>query len=151
MPVYSTTFNLRHPVNDLQAAQSYLDDGMMTPIIKGDSGIDAFTRDAITQISWNLANEESGTIDIETTRELGEDELGALSRWISGQNSDGLGEGFEQQEFANTFLADEYELEYGFYEDDEYYQNYDPPNEDDYWVMSSFDWTSNKYPLERIG
>ena len=40
-------------------------------------------------------------------RELTEQELEKLSDWISGQNSDGLGEGFEQQDFAESYFNPE--------------------------------------------
>ena len=39
-----------------------------------------------------------GCITIKTTGSLSEQEENALKNWICGQNSDGLGEGFEQQE-----------------------------------------------------
>jgi hypothetical protein len=117
---YQATGRLDHPVSDLSAARAYLDEPMeeymkycsedLVPVVH--------------TIRWDLATEQDWKVTLVTNRELTAEESKQVSSWISGQNSDGLGEGFEQQPFA----------EHGDDEDDE-------------WVMSSFDWQTNPCTL----
>jgi hypothetical protein len=60
-----------------------------------------------------------------THRPLTDEESKQISEWISGQNSDGLGEGFEQQSFAEI----------------------EGDDENDDWAMASFDWQTNPCTL----
>ena len=92
----------------------------------------------ISSIKWNLTDIDSGNITFKANRELTNEELDWVSNWVSGQNSDGLGEGFEQQDFAN----------YNVGEYDRYSDYYDDSEEE--WVMASFDWQTNDYKFERI-
>ena len=55
----------------------------------------------IRSIKWVLEGDQSGVIYIETCARLNRQGLSELKSWIDGQNSDGLGEGFEQQEFIS--------------------------------------------------
>ena len=68
---------------------------------------------------------------LQSLRLLNQDELDFVSSWITGQNSDGLGEGFEQQEFAWMPYDD----------DDDYYDDGE---------MASFDWQTNNYKLHLV-
>ena len=137
---YRTNFNLVAPVRDIEKANKYLQEDNMTEYLpdwcheveyNGDFG----DRKVVENIEWTLDTESTGHIDLIACRDLSEDELVKISEWVSGQNSDGLGEGFEQQPFAS-------------YYDDEC------DDEDDYedsYVMASFDWETNDYhftPLE---
>lgn len=145
---YKTDFNLTNPVTDLEAAREYLRDHDATFYFKNDDyGIDKQTRDDVFEVSWELENESSGYIIVKAWRELYDDELADISSWIAGQCSDGIGEGFEQQDFA-SYTDDEYYRElnnfYTWAEDDE-----EEPNEDDYFCMASFDWSTNDYALEK--
>ena len=54
----------------------------------------------VESILWFIGSPEGGTITVETNVELTSDEQNELSSWIKGQCSDGIGEAFEQQEFA---------------------------------------------------
>lgn len=45
-----------------------------------------------------LGGELFGKVEVEMTEPISQEGIGALKEWISGQNSDGLGEGFEQQD-----------------------------------------------------
>ena len=54
-------------------------------------------------IEWGFEEANSrlyGRVDVYLTEELTANETEALKGWISGQNSDGLGEGFEQREIS---------------------------------------------------
>lgn len=148
MMIYSTDFELTAPVIDIDEARRYLDRDDMTRFLK--DSVPSEIAEAIENIAWNLVDKRSGTIDLEANRELYDDELEAVSSWIKGQNADGLGESFEQQDFASYLDEDEYRRELDYFEryrdgDDE-----DEPDMDDYWVVSSFDWKSNDYELERV-
>ena len=120
---YITVFELKNPVIDFDEAANYLvEDNMLQyfdhPLAKD-----------IESIVWKLETEDSGIIELITKRKFDEDELLEVSDYVSGQNSDGLGEGFEQQDFAY----------YPIDEDDE---------DCDEYVMASFDWATNNYIFE---
>lgn len=141
---YVTPFTLTNPVFDLDAAQGYLTADNMTEYLIEDLD-DSCTcfqvpmshlKDKIISIVWNLKDDCSGQIELLTTEEIPQSELDQISDWVQGQCSDGLGEGFEQQDFA--FYEDQDDLT--DWEDDE-----DPIPCDDHWVMASFDWRTNKY------
>ena len=123
---YTTEFNLTNPIDDgaLRTANEYLQSDDMTQFIDED------LKPIVQSIKWVLDDEESGRVIVLANRELTTGESSRLSRWISGQCSDGLGEGFEQQPFATHESEDESE--------DEYYDDYEE---------SSFDWETNDYRL----
>lgn len=132
MYIYRTYFKLEAPVLDISEAQDYLSMDDMTEILKGHYPKLA---DYIINIKWILKDEDSGYIELETSREFTDSELSEMSDWVSGQNSDGLGEGFEQQDFAC------YRDENHDYEDDYY---------DDDYIEASFDWKTNEYKFELV-
>lgn len=131
---YYTDFVLDYPVNDFEAARDYLVAEDMTKYLIGSldyrKGMETLSEDDIVSIEWRLLDESRGKIILITTRKLTDTESKVISEWISGQNSDGLGEGFEQQDFATT------ELEEDYYDDE-----YEDP------MYSSFDWQTNNYKL----
>lgn len=56
----------------------------------------------LESIVWGFEifdNKLYGVTTVELAEPIDEDEINELREWISGQNSDGLGEGFEQQDF----------------------------------------------------
>lgn len=120
MFIYRTYFKLNNFVKDIEAAQDYLSDDDMTKYLINDSSNSLKSK--ISSIEWILDTEISGHIDLETTEKLTTEELKNISEWVSGQNSDGIGEGFEQQNFAS-------------YWDDE---------------CASFDWRTNAYKFEEL-
>ena len=72
----------------------------------------------VTKAEWSLASDERGNITIQTTRELTTNEIKEVSEWLAGQCSDGIGESFEQQDFACYYcdemtgdVYDDYDLE----------------------------------------
>ncbi len=128
---YKTDFHLEAPVNDFEAAQAYLSEDDMTQYIPDE------LKDVVKDVKWELEDEESGHISFKTTRELTAEESKKMSDWIDGQNSDGLGEGFEQQDFAISYY-DPYSGD-GPYTYDEYqreienrYDNLEPSEYADY-------------------
>ena len=90
--------------------------------------LDEHLREKVTKVEWNLEGTDGGTIDVEAKQELTPDELTELSDWIRGQCSDGLGESFEQRDFAQIY-------------------DYDDWGDEDWVGMISFDWESNNYKL----
>lgn len=135
--LYRTYFNLTNPVKDYEEARQYLIEDDMTKYMAGDSRIPYATFLKIKSIIWVLKDVDRGQIDLITTELLSDSELAGISEWVSGQNSDGLGEGFEQQDFACYEDRDSY--------DEDYYDEY----ADDF-VMCSFDWKTNDYIFELI-
>lgn len=133
--LYRTYFKLLAEVNDFEAARQYLIADDMTKYLIDDDCCSS-CKDKIKSIKWILRDESHGYIDLETTAELTSLELDSISDWVSGQNSDGLGEGFEQQDFA-------------CYDDSDYDDYYDDEDEGNSYgdtsVMASFDWQINSY------
>lgn len=123
---YRTGGTLTNPVNDLTAARAYLSNDDMTEYV-GDG-----LEEVVLHIQWDLYDESTWGVVVFTHRLLTDEESTALSSWISGQNSDGLGEGFEQQTFAEHFERDRY----GNIEED--------------IEMSSFDWQTNDCTLTLV-
>lgn len=126
--LYRTYFKLINPVIDFDEASKYLTEDSMIAYLKTDSRIPKELVNKLIDITWRLKTESSGCIDLLTKEELTTKELSFISDWVSGQNSDGLGEGFEQQDFA-------------CYPDEE--------DEDEY-IMASFDWETNDYEFTLI-
>ena len=135
--IYRTYFKLTNEVIDFEEAKRYLEEDDMTKYLNNDSRRPSSLQGAVSSINWILRDTQSGYIELQSNRELNNEELKWISDWVSGQNSDGLGEGFEQQDFANYCIRD-------YYVDDE-----DDYFEDD-WVMASFDWQTNDYKFERV-
>lgn len=129
---YETDFKLSNPVNDRTLAQGYLCEDDMTQYLDDDD------KKVVESIRWVLETPDSGTVQVTTKRPLTPEESTKISSWISGQNSDGLGEGFEQQDFALI------EIEEPYYDDetDEYHEGY--------YESAEFDWGTNTYPLRLV-
>lgn len=159
MYIYETKFKLTHPVNDLEAARKYLTEDPMIQYLddydlqragdpKSIRGL-SFEDGHITAIDWDLQTAASGVIRVTANRELLPVELVALSSWIKGQCSDGLGEGFEQKDFATHFDQEGYNRDW-----EEFCNTGDDDaeeiDEDCYYAESSFDWRTNDYKLELV-
>lgn len=136
MFTYRTYFNLTNAVNDFEEARKYLTEDNMTAYLKGDSRIPEDVRSAVDNIVWILKDIASGYIELTANRSLSTQELESISKFVSGQNSDGLGEGFEQQDFA-------------FYED-EGLVGYEGEEWDNEMITASFDWQTNNYLFEKV-
>ena len=131
---YKTDFSLECPVNDYNAAREYLLEDDMTKYLVDSLRDDNVKEEEIMKIKniqWKLQDTQSGYILLTTTDVLPNNVLSMISEWVSGQNSDGLGEGFEQQDFAE-------------YNPEDYYSY------DDEYCMASFDWKTNKYLFRRV-
>lgn len=133
---YETPFTLDFGVNDFEEAAAYLkEDGNMAKYL------DEPLKQIVTKITWELLTEDSGRIRVQTTRELTKQENDELADWICGQCTDGLGEGFEQQDFATLYF-------------DTYGDCYAPSEVDDYndyeIEVASFLGNSDAYSLTRV-
>ena len=74
-----------------------IDENNMAEYFYGNNGVSEKLRSA----EWDFERRNGelyGCITVQTTGPLTEDEEQDLKEWITGQNSDGLGEGFEQRE-----------------------------------------------------
>ena len=114
---YRIDFYLSDEVTDLEAAQKYLSSDDMTKYLKSDM---PNLQDTIQHIEWFLKEKDSGYIELTVSEELDELDLDNIKEWCDGQNSDGLGAGFSEQDFA-CYHSEEFE-EYYDDESGEYYQ-----------------------------
>ena len=119
MSNYQTEFNLVAPVNDFEAATAYLLEDDMIRYFRKDH---PDTGKYIDSIDWILKTHQSGVIDVVSTRHLTAEELDEVSEFVRAQNADGLGEGFEQEEFAMNDNGD----------------------------IASFDWENDGYIFEEV-
>lgn len=65
----------------------------------------------LTTIKWNI-DEDNETYTVTATyhhENINEEETERLRKWISGQNSDGLGESLEQQSINNKYYSLDWE------------------------------------------
>lgn len=104
--LYKTDFKLSAPIKeeDFEIAFNYLVEDEMA------NYVDDEVRTSLVSMRYVLTQLDRGTVFIVAKRELTEKELAILKQEIEGQNSDGLGEGFCSQGFA------EHETDNGEYE-----------------------------------
>jgi len=129
---YKTSGKLTHPVNDLNAAREFLREhgkGIHGYIYPDEA------KPGVHSVTWDLLDDQTWKVVLIADHELPVPQLRLLSEWISGQNSDGLGEGFEQQPFAEHW--DEHE-------------RWDEEREEAIGTMSSFDWETNPCTLTEV-
>lgn len=122
--LYGCNFVLRAPVLDVDKAQEYLDKYHkdMTEFFNEEVG----SYDAVvTNWRWYLTSDEDGVFIYETSRALTSTELGYLEEATEGQASDGIGEGFCQQEWSE-------------YEDPSYDPSWD--GDEPEWLLAEIDW-----------
>lgn len=98
MKVYKAYFKLITPVNNFIKAHQYLLHDSMKDYIENKT-----LKRKILLLEWYLIDEQYGYIMLYTKKELKQNELLEISDYVSGQNSDGLGEGFEGQNFGASF------------------------------------------------
>lgn len=138
---YKTNFNLECPVLDIQEANDYLQEDDMTKYLLDSLRNDKVTPEEIEKVEdiyWTMTSNDTGSIVLTANDKLLPATLDKISEWVSGQCSDGLGEGFEQQPFAN------YEDK-----DGDYYDGSEEEVEPE-WCMASFDWETNKYKFTQV-
>ena len=73
----------------------------MTKYLKEDESIPNEVREAVEHIEWWLTDPKHGYVTIKTNRKMSKEELLEISYFVKGENGDGLGESFEQRDFAN--------------------------------------------------
>ena len=119
---YQTNFKLLAKVNNFKAASKYLSEDNMTEYLLEDKSIPKTTKEKIKSIKWVLQANDHGYIILECNDKLDKSELSLISKFVSWQNENGLGEGFEQRDFACD------------------------KNDN----MASFDWKTNKYIFKQM-
>ena len=104
--LYKTDFKLSAPIKeeDFEIAFNYLVEDEMA------NYVDDEVKENLISMRYVLTQLDRGAVFIVVKRELTERELEILKQEIEGQNSDGLGEGFCSQDFA------EHETDNGEYE-----------------------------------
>lgn len=100
-PYDASNETILHHLNEINSElEDYQDfgDETMLDFLKKKEGVG----NKLTSLKWavcELDNKPFGYVEIEFTEDLTDTEISSLKDWISGQNSDGLGEGFEQRCF----------------------------------------------------
>lgn len=94
-----SAFAARHEdvIRQCFAEYNSIDENNMAEYFDGNNGVSEKLRSA----EWGFERRNGelyGCITVQTSGPLTEEEEQDLKEWISGQNSDGLGEGFEQRE-----------------------------------------------------
>ena len=144
--IYTTNFYLKNSVLDIDSANEYLHEDNMVNYLRSDF---KNLSNIFETLEWNLIDKQKGIITLTTNRLLNKEEGDKISKWINGQCSDGLGEGFEQQDFACYTERDEilYDLrKRGIYSIDLGCGEDEP--DDSYVIVCSFDWKNNDYELK---
>lgn len=94
MVKYIREFKLRVGVDDLKAANEYLQwDKMLRYFDEGP------LKEKLISVEWELKTPKTGEVTVIASSELTDEEIKEIEKEIDGQNSDGLGEGFCQQDF----------------------------------------------------
>lgn len=140
MPIYQTQGVLTGHIEaeNVVTADNYLREHDMTQFLDENAG-------PVEHIEWRLAPDgHQWTVTAFAPAPLTPDELKQLADWVSGQNSDGLGESFEQQDFAWEQSDDECGECDGCI-------NWDSCSDADMnGRMISFDWETNDCKFERV-
>ena len=101
--LYRTYFDLSDNIHDKHwmEARKYLDEDNMANYLPDELS------EKIILIQYDLITNNKGFINIISNALLTQEELIELKNELDGQNSDGLGEGFEQQEFAELHNSED--------------------------------------------
>lgn len=133
--IYRTDGHLKIavPEEKLEDAKKYLTEDDMTQYV------DPPLSEVVASVRWDLHDDGYHYhVEVITSRPLTESESKEMSSWISGQNSDGLGEGFEQHFELEEDCEDCYGCGAGWGCDDPSFQ------------MCSFDWETNDSTLRVV-
>lgn len=142
LAIYEVKGTLTHAIpEDVAAAQEYLTSDDMTQYLLDPTWGEKELIGKVGHIEWKLEGDGyHWSVRVYALRELTDDELRVLGEWVSGQNSDGLGEGFEQQDFAASDCGECWACE-----DRSGWGNAcEEPS------MCSFDWETNEHKFVRI-
>lgn len=135
---YRTRGRLVHPVSDLSLAREYLRTAHGDePIHMEQHVYPEHLRPLVHSADWDLLDEQTWQVTLVTHELLTDEQAAGLSDWICGQNSDGLGEGFEQQAFADCWPRNRW-------------GDIDDEQEDEHGFMASFDWQTNDCHLTLV-
>lgn len=130
---YGCPFELDASVSDIRQAQRYLDDDiqfMLQIFNERTTDSTGAMDDPIINWRWKLTSKDSGYFVYETYRKLTDQEIDNLGECTLGQASDGLGEGFAQQDFANYTV---------------YHRGRDGDDDYEDTVMASFKWKRHRH------
>ncbi len=145
--IYETRGTLTGTIEreNVATAQAYLTHDHDGAPMNMQQYLDPPLKELVVMLRWELnSNGHDYRVEAITTRDLTTDELKQLSSEVSGQNSDGLGESFEQQAFAE-------EAEDGECGDCENcYNGYTCDAGDEDYGMISFDWKTNDLAWTKI-
>jgi len=133
MPIYENKGTLTGTIEpeNVSEAQRYLQFNHDLTPADMEQYLDPPLKGVIDSLMWHLDHDgHHYRVVAFANRELSDAELEQLAGEVSGQNSDGLGEGFEQQGFAET--GEEWD------EDEETS------------TMISFDWKTNDSKFTRV-
>lgn len=145
MPIYEMKGHLtgtiegEAAIRDAQHYLQFMSDDDSEPA-NMEQYLDPPLNEVVEDLRWHLdSNGHDYRVVAFATRDLTQDELKKLGSEVSGQNSDGLGEGFEQQDFAeqDAECGECHGCENGF-------------GCDEYGGMISFDWETNPHEFVRI-
>lgn len=141
----NTKYYIKSTVTGSQSYETYTDDITAAHLTEWSDEIKEFLENEKTELAQYIDDRYSciqgvvteiyvgvtvingemyGLTEITATRELSEDEKEALCQYLSGQFSDGWGEGVEQREFTTEKGTEEEEI-YDEEEDETYYEEYD--------------------------
>ena len=113
---YQLEFKLSEPLRfeHLEEANEYLHDNDMTQFFTCEfrSPEQQAMKDILAHVEWKLKDVNGGVVDIITSSPLTDRQKNLVYGEILGQNTDGLGEGFEQQDFANWREEEERYIEW---------------------------------------
>ena len=100
MKKYCCKFDLSKGLKDFERAKKYVGDG--------DTNFAEYAElPFVKTIKFYLENVEGGRIDIESENTLSKKEKDLIENYISGQCTDGIGEGLEQHYNVAMFISDE--------------------------------------------
>lgn len=135
MAQYIGKLSLSHPILNRKMTQDYIDQVDMLDIMKNYRGESfAEERQSLTRFQWVVTSADTIDVTVESTKELSPEFIQELNSEIDFQNSDGLGESLEQQDFA--------------WSDDTYFDHI----LNDYEVVggASTNWTDDKIKLQKV-
>ena len=135
MVQYIAKLSLSHPILNKKMTQDYIDQVDILDIMKNYRGETfAAERQSLTRFQWVVTSTDTIDVVVESTNELSPEFIKELNSEIDFQNSDGLGESLEQQDFA--------------WSDDTYFDKI----LNDYEVVggASTDWTDDTIKLQKV-
>lgn len=149
--VYETSFGLREPVLDVDAARCFaLNNRLIVKFKRGNSRVPNELYEKVFDISLLFEDRIVGRIEVETEDYLTDKEKEIMSEWLQHELSDGFKDTFGS-EFIERWFADydanKYEKSYGIaFNSPAVMRDPEEFNSDDYeedWVVARFDYNDD--------